>query len=303
MKKLYGTIFKELRLNKGYSIKEISDNEVSSSTISKFEHGTAMISIDKFFRILSNINVSPNEFFLYIEERTEIPYSFSSIVTHFSDFKDKKDIIASERILEKLKKLLIQYPDRKFLRIQIVNIKAVLSQNLPDSKRNIDNKDIQLIKQHLLSTKNWNEFEIRIYCNTIHLFEMESIELLTNTLLSPLNYKIITPKLKWLLSIALVNLTHALLLNNKILSNKGSAYFEKIIRFIDDYPIPDNHTPEKAFLKFNIGSYRYLVGEKERGIQEMKEIIHSFALIGCNEWANQLISKFEKYTDSSYLNC
>lgn len=302
MKRIYGTIFKELRLNKGYSIKEISDTEVSKATISKFEHGAAMISIDKFFRLLSNINVSPGEFTLYVEERLDIPYSFSSATNNFSAFQDKqKNLVKVEKTIKRLEDQIQKFPERKFLRIQIINLKAIISQAIPDYKDKIDARDRQVIKQHLLVTKNWNDFELRIYCSTIHLFDLPTIELLTHKLLNPFNYRLITPDIKWMMSVALVNLTDALLIHGAEDLTESTPYFKQIIRYLEDHPIPNKHIAEKAFVKFNIGSHYYLINQTERGLEDMREVIQGLSLLGCDEWANALILEFEKLTKTSYL--
>lgn len=302
MKKIYGQIFKELRLNKGYSIKEISDSEVSSATISKFEHGSAMISVDKFFRILSNINVAPSEFSLYVEERLDIPYSFTSVTNGYALFQDReKNIVKIQKTMHTLEKQLSEHPDRKFLRIQIINLKSVISQVIPQYKGSITAREIQTVKQHLLGTRNWNEFELRVFCSTIHLFDLATIEKLTYKLLSPLSYRLTTPDIKWMISIALVNLIDASFQDTTTLDTDQINFINEIIQYLNEHAVSDKYTSENGFIKFNIGIFKFITGEKEIGVQEMKEVICSFTLLNCPNYAESLIHKYEQITGLEYL--
>lgn len=297
MKKIYGKIFKELRLNKGYSIKEITDSDVSNATISKFEHGAAMISIDKFFRILSNINVSPSEFSMYIEDQLGVLYSSSSVTNNYAALDDKKkNLVKIEKTLRRLEKQYESNDDRKFLRIQIISLKAAISQVIPERKENIDTKSIQFIKKYLLSTKNWNDFELRTYCSTIHLFDLKTIEQLSSKLLDPFNYRLITPDTRWMINIGLVNLIDALINEIESHFDDSKNFFEKIVRYLEEHPLDDKYISEKIFLKFNIGCFRFLTGEKDIGITEMENATKALLYSDCDDYAHSFIVEFEKIT-------
>lgn len=298
MKKMYGKIFKELRLNKGYSIKEISSSEISNATISKFEHGVSMISIDKFFRILSNINVSPEEFFLYAEQRLKITYS--SFTSNFSVFREKNSSI--EKLQKEtifLEEQLNASPEQNFRRIQTLNLKATILQVLPAYSKNITPQDLQIIKQHLLEIKSWTEVELRIYCGTIHLFDIDVIKKLTYKLVNPLSYHLITPDMKWLMVIAIINVIEAILPGSKS-SSREAEFFKEIIQYLRENPIPDRYMLEKGVCKFNIGCFESLAGNKIKGEQSMREAIDAFLLIDCDDLARDLIFRFENITGSKY---
>lgn len=299
MKKNYGKIFKELRLSKGYSIKEISGTEISNATISKFEHGNTMLSIDKFFRVLSNINVSPREFFLYAEERLENPYL--SISKDFLPFEEKKiNIEKLQKAIILLEEQLCEYPKRTFLRVQIITYKVIMSKAFPDSPNNIAPQDLQLIERYLFGIKNWSEVELRIYCATIHLFDIDIIKTLTYRLISPLSYRLITPDIRWMMAIAIMSVIDAILPRHKNCL-KENELFNEINKYLRENPIPDRYTAEKGFVKFNMGSFQYLSGKTIVGEQVMRDVIEAFTLIDCNVYSRLLIIKFEKVTGRAYL--
>ena len=57
-----GEIFREFRTNRNISLKQIADNTVSASQISRFERGETDISLSRFLRVLDNMHVEMNEF-------------------------------------------------------------------------------------------------------------------------------------------------------------------------------------------------------------------------------------------------
>lgn len=238
MKLIYGSIFKELRINKGLSLKEISDPDVSIATISKFENGTAMISVEKFFKILSNINVSPGEYFLYIEDKLKIPYSISMV--DYFEATDRNRIVAYEKLLKEVDDEYEKNPNKEFLKLQSITLKSMISQYTPGYK--LEPKEINYLKQYLLTTKLWNEFELRVYSSSIHLYDPATVELLTARLLAPLNFQIITPDMQKINAVALINLTNTLVVNEQF------DYCEKIVKYLSNNPLSDKFALEKPSL-------------------------------------------------------
>ena len=77
-----GEIFREFRTNRNISLKQIADNTVSASQISRFERGETDISLSRFLRVLENMHVEMNEFMAAVHgyEQTEIIQFMSQLV-------------------------------------------------------------------------------------------------------------------------------------------------------------------------------------------------------------------------------
>lgn len=58
----YGPIFKEFRINRGFSLKQIACDDLSISQLSRFERGESNISLNKFLLALQTIQLSLDEF-------------------------------------------------------------------------------------------------------------------------------------------------------------------------------------------------------------------------------------------------
>ena len=58
----YGPIFKESRINRGFSLKQVACDDLSISQLSRFERGESDISLNKFLLALQAIQLSLDEF-------------------------------------------------------------------------------------------------------------------------------------------------------------------------------------------------------------------------------------------------
>ena len=57
-----GRVFHDFRTNRNISLKQVADEHVSESQISRFERGETDISLTRFLRMLENMHVEVNEF-------------------------------------------------------------------------------------------------------------------------------------------------------------------------------------------------------------------------------------------------
>lgn len=62
MQKL-GAIFRQLRLDRHLTLRQVADNQCSLAFISKFERGERAIGFNRLWHLLDRINVTPQEFF------------------------------------------------------------------------------------------------------------------------------------------------------------------------------------------------------------------------------------------------
>lgn len=302
MKIIYGHVFKKLRINKGYTIKEITDSEISSATISKFEHGSIMISTDKFFRILAKINTSPAEFTSYLSQYLVNFYSFSEVNDYFLDFEvHRLSSIKLTNLIRMVERQTTLFPEMNFLKLSLIALKSLTSQKTSNCKYGVSTRELKTIRQYLLMRKTWCEFELWIYCSTIHLFDLQSIKLLSRKLFSPLTYVIITSDMDKRISTAIGRLSYVLVSDENIRNDNYKKFFDSLLLYLEENPISSKQTLEKAFIKFNIGVYRYYNNQKSYGIREMKKVIKSLSLLGCNELGDYLISEFKTRTGMLYF--
>lgn len=58
----FGEIFKKFRESRGFRLKDVANEVISTSQLSRFEKGETDLTISKFILILDEINLSIDEF-------------------------------------------------------------------------------------------------------------------------------------------------------------------------------------------------------------------------------------------------
>ncbi|HGQ6368878.1 TPA: helix-turn-helix domain-containing protein, partial [Streptococcus pneumoniae] len=214
----FGAVLKDIRISKNFRLKDLSCNEISKSTISRFENGITKLSINHFYILLNRLGISLSEF----EELVHCYYSKKECLfeelehaVNSSDIFLLQELVDKIELKQKQEKSLCNY-HIKLIAEQQINRLANLPYN--SSKCN------ELIK-YLLSVDTWMEYELKLFYNSVFFMNTRTISLL---------YRIVIKKTRYFLKtntgthriIPLYLFNLKLLLKNNLL---GSAQF-----FIDD---------------------------------------------------------------------
>lgn len=104
-----GQVFKNLRTNRHISLKQISDETVSASQISRFERGESDLSLEKFLTALDHMHIEVSGFMDAVNnyQRTEqirfmsalIPLEYERDVAGFQKMQEeeKRDKVIGEQ--------------------------------------------------------------------------------------------------------------------------------------------------------------------------------------------------------------
>ena len=71
-KNMHGRVFKKLREERGYKLKDVAGDVISTRTLTRFENDETSLSIATFEKILENCGVSYLDFLVYYYDNTEI---------------------------------------------------------------------------------------------------------------------------------------------------------------------------------------------------------------------------------------
>lgn len=145
--------FKEIRKSRGYTQNDISDDVVSRSIISKFENGTSMLSADKLFHAINNLNMTPNEFVSILNNFS--PNRMDILYKKLSNIRFR-----SSKKFEDYEELIIDDANDKFEILSNIMIKSVL-QDVSGIKY-LSSKEKELAGDYLSGIDNWTEFEVRL---------------------------------------------------------------------------------------------------------------------------------------------
>lgn len=259
----FGAVLKDIRISKNFRLKDLACNEISESTISRFENGVTKLSINHFYILLDRLGTSFSEF----EELVHCYYSQKVCfwgelenAVNSSDIFLLQELVQKIELRQKQEKSLCNY-HIKLITEQQINRLANLPYN--SSKCN------ELIK-YLLSVDTWMEYELKIFYNSVFFMNTKTISLLYRIVIKKTQHFLKTETgARRVIPLYLFNLE--LLLKNNLLD---SAQF-----FIDDLEnllTRQGYYFEKNYLLFLRGVYHIKTNRVEIGKKECSKAMRIF---------------------------
>lgn len=257
----YGETFRQLRKERGFTLKLISKNIISYSYLSKFENGESDITLSNFIRLLERLNITLDEF-LYFNE-AQIP-SYVQLLNKLIKPYAENDIGD-----------LMKHYDDELVLYQQTNISyhncnrimiAALIKDL-DSNFNIDQVDIDFYVDYLFSCSYWSTYEVSLFGNALFLFTEESLLLLVKEVKTRLNeYKIAQRNIRDLISL----IENACLI---LLRKRNVKKAKELSTFLESY-LSSKHYLEKTRKLFIDGIILILEDKVPEGMQKAQEAIN-----------------------------
>ena len=271
----FGAVLKDIRISKNFRLKDLACNEISESTISRFENGVTKLSINHFYILLDRLGTSFSEF----EELVHCYYSQKVCfwgelenAVNSSDIFLLQELVQKIELRQKQEKSLCNY-HIKLIAEQQINRLANLPYN--SSKCN------ELIK-YLLSVDTWMEYELKIFYNSVFFMNTKTISLLYRVVIKKTRHFLKTETgARRVIPLYLFNLE--LLLKNNLLD---SAQF-----FIDDLEnllTRQGYYFEKNYLLFLRGIYHIKTTRVEIGKKECSKAIRIFKEYNDSDTIEQL---------------
>ena len=271
--KNYGEAFRYFRKLNGYSLEYAASDSISKSQLSRFERGENEISLSTFFELLSNINVSIENFCNYLEhyKRSELDDFLVNLSPNFYSLNTK----GLEEIKNEQQKLF-EKSGGKIHRINTIMVQGLLNQidcNHIDCNHIVSREDLNLVYDYLFQKERWESYEITLIGNLYHLFEIDYIYRVGKEILERTHYYEKIGKNRNLVVSACLNFWFSCLENSHLIY---ADYFEmKLKELLKD----DTKVFEKSTFKFVEGYKIYLTESKESGIKQMKNVIKYFEFI------------------------
>ena len=266
--KNYGEAFRYFRKLNGYSLEYAAADSISKSQLSRFERGENEISLSTFFELLSNINVSIENFCNYLKhyKRSELDDFLVNLSPNFYSLNTK----GLEEIKNEQQKLF-EKSGEKTHRINTIMVQGLLNQI--DRNHIVSRDDLNLVYDYLFQKERWESYEITLIGNLYHLFEIDYIYRVGKEILERTHYYEKIGKNRNLVVSACLNFWFCCLENLHLIY---ADYFEmKLKEILKD----DTKVFEKSTFKFIEGYKIYLTESKESGIKQMQNVIKYFEFI------------------------
>lgn len=272
-----GQIFKTMREDRKFMIKELSDEVVTSATISRFETGHTIPNVMTFFRLLKNANISMDDY-LYTLNKTE--HLSILLDSSIAEAFERRDIIWLESYL---KELIMRSEQDQEKRDALAQVYVKLHIYALDKTRTLHAQDVTLISRYLRSIGKWGKLEIALFSAAIPVLEtsflvnamVDLLSLFTNDL--SLNTQRIYYQ-------CMSNLMRT------FIDRREYYYAQRLVDFFENERIPDIFIREKVYAYFSIAFFHYATDpeKREKHLNKMKKVIESLESFNATSCASFL---------------
>ena len=277
-----GKVFHEFRRNRNISLKQVADDTVSVSQISRFERGESDITLTRFLRMLENMHVEMGEFLDTVRgyDETET-IRFMSQLTPLEYQRDTDGFL---RLFREQKEKYEKCPSVYQYHLNMILAQSFICKcddTVPFPKEYLDE-----VTDYLFSVDEWKIYELILIGNLylfmdIPLLHRMGQEIVEKHAENGANTKLIL--------IVLLNIWETCLHRGEL---AVAAWYRDSIR-----PLLADETRlyERNLYHFLSGLQHFKSGETELGAEEMRQAIQIYEWLDCRNLARNYRADRKKY--------
>ncbi|MCL2114020.1 MAG: helix-turn-helix domain-containing protein [Streptococcaceae bacterium] len=162
-----GRIFRELRREKGISLAEASNGVLSVSQLSHFERGEGDLTIEKFFALLQNMDISINEFSMFSKkDSSSALFEQAGKLEQEGNIDDLFKLYENERIIYRKTK-------EKQAQLNEIALKSILINYGKFERLTVIEQEV--LENYFYEIKEWKISNLRFFAGTLSQMDIESI--------------------------------------------------------------------------------------------------------------------------------
>ena len=280
-----GQVFRNLRTNRHISLKQISDEVVSASQISRIERGESELSIGKFFHALDNMNIEVSEFMDAVNnyQRTEQIRFMSALIP----LEYERNVAGFQKMLEEEERKFKEHPEIYRYHLNTILLQSFICKC--DSSIIFPKDYIEQVTDYLFTTEDWNIYEIILIGNLYLFIDIPLLHKMGQEILKRKYYYCEIGSHKNIVTMTLLNIWETCLHRDSL--EIAAIYMEQIKPLIDD----ETDMYKRTIYLFLSGLQHYKEGEEQTGIDEMKHAIMIFEWVGSDNLANNYKKDFARF--------
>ena len=150
-KNMHGRIFKKLREERGYKLKDVAGDIISTRTLTRFENDETSLPIATFEKLLKNCGLASVDYLIYYVENTEIETTeFAKRMKSYMESGFSEEIV--NECMKELKKSDIKFAER----LDILTFMQLVEWN---GRSELFEENKRIIKERIESTSKlgWSE--------------------------------------------------------------------------------------------------------------------------------------------------
>ncbi|MGC6769746.1 helix-turn-helix domain-containing protein [Enterococcus sp. LJL51] len=292
-----GELFRQLRKDRGLSLKKVADELNSVSFISKFEQGNSNISIHRLERLLENINVTIEEFYYLRAPKSQVKlFTLLTDLPHYMTgtylvylnrimiINEKYNLYQREKGIAELRKIYseldgsIRWQNFVQLFCQILidsyqanlhKVKGVGAQKLFDNFR----IKTRPVVSYLYSVENWGVFEVLIFRFFQFAFPVETIRQLLPTALSRMEKEA---------GLSMMRDLRTSLLFSVFTTFINFRYIDEckeVLKILEKILSDTSDSANSIHLLFYKGWFQMVTESKEKGLEKCQQAISIFRIL------------------------
>lgn len=280
-----GQVFRSLRKNRHISLKQIANEDVSISQISRFERGESDLSVEKFLIALDNMNIEVSEFMdaVHNYRRTEQIRFMSALIS----LEYKRDISGFIKMRDEEMQKFKENPGEYRYHLNTILLQSFICKcddSIPFPKEYINQ-----VTDYLFNTEEWNMYELILIGNLYLFFEIPLVHAMGQEILKRRAYYKEIGSHKSLVTITLLNIWETCLHRDSL--EIAAFYMKEIETLLED----ETDLYKRTIYLFLSGLQQYKEGAVLNGIEEMKNAIQIFEWVGSNHLADNYKKDFERF--------
>lgn len=277
-----GQVFKELRTNRHVSLKQVANEEVSISQISRFERGESELSVRRLLIALDNMKVEASEYFRAVND-----YKSSEqikLMKSLVKLEYQRDIEGFRQRMQEQEEKYREHPDVYRYHLNAILLQSFIckcDETIPFPKAYMDQ-----ITDYLFTTELWDEYELILIGNLYMFMDIPLLHNMGKEIISRKNVYCGVTVNKSLVAIVLLNIYETCLYRDSL---EVADYYRREIKvFLDD----ETDLYKRTIFLFLCGYHRYKAGDMEGGTVEMEHAIQIFEWLGCDNLASNYKKDF-----------
>ncbi|PKR84555.1 helix-turn-helix domain-containing protein [Heyndrickxia camelliae] len=293
----YGETLRQIRVQKGWTMKELADGICSVSFLSKFERGDSEITIGLFNRILDKLMLSFDEF-LYIHNDympDQLEHFFNNVGIAYSNQNSAQLKHLKKQEMEKWKKYRIDTYYCNVLMLQVYE--RIVEEKAIDE--DVDKKDIKILSDYLFRVEIWGYYELKLYSAAMLFLEPGMVVQLSRTAYEKsIRYRNLKKVNEAIISVIINTLVYLIGPVNRF--HEDLKYQKEIIEFfsyLETIALPESHLFERVELLHLKGAYELKIGNREEGIAKIHHASQILSDLGSFGIANRIENYLQQILD------
>lgn len=285
--KTYGETVRQIREQKGLTMKVVADGICSISFLSKFERGDSDITLGLFTKVLDKLMMSFDEFlFVHNEfQLRQLEQFFKEIGRAYKQGDSNTLRKLKEQETKKSKHSGVERYQYHILMLQMYE--SIIDNKMMNEE--VHKSDIQRLADYFFSVEVWGHYEFMLYNATMFFLETEMVLQLSRTAYEKsIRYKEFQQVNEVIGTILMNTITYLLGPVNQFTDEfRFQAELNEFFSFLHTLSIPEHKLFERANLLQLEGAYKFRMGEKELGTTMIQKTIHIYTELGAGGQANR----------------